>query len=202
MWHFRKPTEEEIRSFLATQSGHSFSYHDVGASRVAVPAGYDLDHHRIQLGRGRAAFEAATSVLRRWRMFPGSWTEIHPAQPPVQSGQVVVVLARVGGLWWMNACRIVYVIDETTPVCRFGFAYGTLPGHMESGEERFSIEWDEEDRVWYDVRAFSRPRHWLARLGYPLVRRLQHQFARDSQAEMQRAVAEISEPTRVAGGAW
>ena len=68
---------------------------------------------------------------------------------------------------------------------RFGFGYGTLPGHAESGEERFSIEWDPaDDSVHYDIFAFSRPNWWLARLGYPLVRRCQKTFARASAARM------------------
>jgi uncharacterized protein DUF1990 len=34
-------------------------------------------------------------------------------------------------------CRVAYVIRE--PLLR-GFAYGTLPGHPEAGEERFALE--------------------------------------------------------------
>ena len=72
---------------------------------------------------------------------------------------------------------------------RRGFAYGTLPGHAESGEERFLVEWDRSDNaVWYDIVAFSRPKHPLARLGYPLTRRTQKRFARDSVAAMRRAI--------------
>jgi uncharacterized protein (UPF0548 family) len=98
-------------------------------------------------------------------------------------------MGRVIGLWWLNACRIVYVIDEGGPVQRFGFAYGTLPGHVESGEERFLIEWDQgENSVWYDILAFSRPRHPLARLGYPFARLMQKRFARDSVKAMVRRV--------------
>jgi uncharacterized protein (UPF0548 family) len=102
----------------------------------------------------------------------------------------VVVFARLFGCWLLNACRIVYVVNEEGPVTRYGFAYGTLPGHAESGEERFTVEWHEaDDAVWYDILAFSRPHQVLARLGYPLTRRLQKRFARDSAAAMQRAVS-------------
>ena len=72
---------------------------------------------------------------------------------------------------------------------RFGFAYGTLDDHMETGEERFSVEFRrEDDSVWYDLFAFSRPRHPLARVGRPISRMLQRRFARDSLAAMTRAV--------------
>ena len=53
------------------------------------------------------------------------------------------------------------------------------------------MEWHEQDAaVWYDILAFSRPQHFLARLGYPFARRLQKRFARDSAAAMQRAVGQ------------
>jgi uncharacterized protein (UPF0548 family) len=92
---------------------------------------------------------------------------------------------------WVNACRIVYVVDVQGPVQRHGFAYGTLPEHAESGEERFTVEWHEADAaVWFDILAFSSPQQLLARLGYPFARKLQKRFARNSAAAMQRAVVE------------
>ena len=73
---------------------------------------------------------------------------------------------------------------------RFGFAYGTLPGHVESGEERFLIEWDHAtDIVWFDILAFSRPRHYLVRLNRRRARAMQKRFAVESTAAMQRYVA-------------
>lgn len=190
MPQLQKPTEPEIRAFLAAQSERPYSYPQVGDSRHGSPAGYDVDHNRAELGRGRAAFEAACAALSRWRMFPHDWAAIYPPQTPIESQRVVALVIRAWGMWWLNAARIVYVIDESQPVHRFGFAYGTLQGHVESGEERFLVEWDAEDRVWYDLRAFSRPRHWLVRLGYPFARRLQKRFVAQSQAAMQRAVTD------------
>jgi uncharacterized protein (UPF0548 family) len=64
-----------------------------------------------------------------------------------------------------------------------------LEDHVERGEESFLIEWRRsDDSVWYDILAFSRPKHILAWLGYPLVRRAQKHFARTSAAAMFRAV--------------
>ena len=78
-------------------------------------------------------------------------------------------MARRLGLWWLNACRIVYVVDEEGPVTRFGFAYGTLPGHAGAGEERFLVEWDRASgEVWYDILAFSRPHVFLSPAGLPV----------------------------------
>jgi uncharacterized protein (UPF0548 family) len=67
-------------------------------------------------------------------------------------------------MWSLNACRIVYVIEEeeASLLNRYGFAFGTLPGHVERGEERFSVEWHRsEDWVFYEVFAFARPAHPL-----------------------------------------
>ena len=98
-------------------------------------------------------------------------------------------MGRAFGLWWLNCCRIVYVVNESGPIKKFGFAYGTLPGHIESGEERFVIEWNQgDDSVWYDILAFSRPNRLLFRLVYPLVRRMQKRFGRDSAAAVFKAV--------------
>ncbi len=186
-----KPTPERIREFLKQQSELHFSYAEVEASRDASPAGFDLDHNRIRLGVGRAVFDTACAALRRWEQFPRTWTEVHLPDAALEVKKTVAVLFRVFGLWWMSSARIVYCIDETSPIRRFGFAYGTLPAHLERGEERFSIEWLPDDTVWYDIRAFSRPRHWLVRLGYPLARLMQKRFVRDSQAAMLHAVGSL-----------
>jgi uncharacterized protein (UPF0548 family) len=64
-------------------------------------------------------------------------------------------------------CRVVYVVDEPD---RRGFAYGTLPGHAESGEERFAVRYDPAtDEVHAEVVAFSRHATWWSRLGSPVT---------------------------------
>jgi len=186
----RKPSPAEIRRFLDEQALGGFSYSFVGQTASKPPEGVKVDHTRIKLGDGEAAFIAATSALERWVQFRLGWVEPCSTNTPIKSGQVVGILARVARLWWLNACRIVYVVDEEGPPQRFGFAYGTLPGHAESGEERFLIEWHQEDNsVWYEILAFSRPRHPLIWLGYPFARMIQKRFARQSAAAMLRATA-------------
>ena len=101
----------------------------------------------------------------------------------------MAIVARQVGLWWLNACRIVYVVDEPGSVSRYGFANGTLPDHAGRGEERFLVEWDRASgSVWYDVLAFSRPHQPLTRLAYPYMRGVQKRFGRESAAAMMRAV--------------
>jgi uncharacterized protein (UPF0548 family) len=185
MFLLRKPSPSFIRAFLENQAKLNFTYSAVGASSVTPPPGYVVDHTRIKLGTGEAAFNAAKDALKRWEQFRLGWVEPCWLETAIESGQVVGVVARCCGVWCLNACRIVYVMDEPR---KFGHAYGTLPGHVESGEERFTVEWHDDDAVGYDILAFSRPNHFWVRLGYPLVRRLQRRFARDSAAAMKRAV--------------
>ncbi len=103
-----------------------------------------MDRTRIELGAGKAIFEAAKAALQRWQQFRLGWVDAWSPETPLEVGQVVAIMGRAVGLWWLNSCRIVYTVDESGPITKFGFAYGTLPGHVESGEERFLIEWDRD----------------------------------------------------------
>jgi uncharacterized protein (UPF0548 family) len=184
-----KPKADKIQAFLTEQAMRNLTYSAVGATATTPPVGYIVDHTRIRLGEGEEVFAAARTALERWQQFRLGWLEAIPEDTPIQKDQVVAILARSIGLWWLNACRIVSVVEEDGAMKRFGFAYGTLPDHAGSGEERFLVEWDrKEGSVWYDILAFSRPRHFLARLGYPWVRRVQKRFGRESAAAMSRAV--------------
>ena len=185
----QKPSVESIRSFLTAQSKLPFSYSAAGATATTPPAGYVVDHTRIRLGEGEAVFQSGIAALQRWEHFHLGWVETWPPDVLIKSGEVVAILGRAGGLWWLNCCRIVYVVNESGPIKKFGFAYGTLPDHAEIGEERFMIEWDRGgNSVWYDILAFSKPNHFLARLAYPMTRWIQKQFGRDSAAAMLKAV--------------
>ena len=191
MFMLRKPTDEAIRAFLAAQQSHPFSYPDVGASRNCAPAGYNVDHNRVQLGSGQADFARAVAHLRQWKMFDLGWLHLCWPDAPIQKDATVAVLVSHLGFWSLNPCRIVYVLDEHEHTERFGFAYGTLRGHAEHGEERFSVEFDPRDQsVWYDIHAFSRPGP-VARLAYPLARALQKKFAADSLEAMLRAMHHV-----------
>jgi len=183
-------SEDEIRRFISKQKDSGFSYPDVGASAAAVPMGYNVDRNRVQIGTGEATWHRAMDAIRAWRVFSMPWVNLHLASAPIEVGTDVAVSVRHFGFYSLNACRIVYVVDDEGPVNRFGFAYGTLAEHAESGEERLTIEWNrDDDTVWYDILAFSRPRQTLAILGYPLSRLLQRRFAEGSKASMVQAVS-------------
>jgi uncharacterized protein (UPF0548 family) len=190
MLSLRKPSVELIRDFLASQSKLDLTYSAVGATAGGrIPAGYKLDHTRIKLGEGEEVFSRAQRALNCWTQFRLGWVEAWAPPLPLNVDEAVGVLARVLGVWWLNACRVVYVVDEQGAVRRYGLAYGTLPDHAGIGEERFLVEWDRANgAVWYDVLAFSRPHGFLARLGYPYMRTVQRRFGKASAAAMVAAV--------------
>lgn len=191
MFLLHEPSPAAIETFLRDQRGQAFSYQEVGASRVRAPGGYTVDHNRVRLGTGERSFAKAVAALRAWRMFDLGWCRVHPHDAPIEVGAIVAVVIKHFGFWSLNACRIVYLLEESGAVEKYGFAYGTLHEHGERGEERFSVEWDRESgSVSYDLYAFSRPQHPLARLGYPLGRRLQKRFIRESKLSMARAVGD------------
>ena len=184
----RQPSDETIRKFILSQHDLPFTYREVGATRSeAAPPGYNVDHNRIKLGDGEDVYLRAVAALRSWKQFDLGWVTIVPPHTPVEVGRTVAVQARTFGFWSLSAARIVYVIEDEGPVKRFGFAYGTLPNHVECGEERFTIERREDYSVWYDIYAFSHPQHPLVRLGSPIARKLQKRFAKESLARITKA---------------
>lgn len=190
MFLLTKPTEERIRQFLASQKDRPFTYSDADLAAQQSPPGYTRDHHRIKLGEGADAFRRAVEALRRWEMFNIGWLQLCWPDAPIEIGATVAVLADLGCFWSLNACRIARVFDEDGDVRRYGFAYGTLPDHVERGQESFIIEWhSKDDSVWYDLSAYSRPNHLLAKLGYPVTRALQKRFTRASMQAMLRSCA-------------
>lgn len=183
-----QPSAETIGQFISSQRDLPFSYREVGATRgEAAPPGYNIDHNRVRLGDGEDVYLRSVGALRSWKQFELGWVTIVPSNTPVEVGRTVAVQARTFGFWSLSAARIVYIIEDTVPVKRFGFAYGTLPNHVECGEERFMIEWLKDNSVWYDIYAFSHPEHPFLKLAFPVARKLQQRFVRDSLAVMARA---------------
>ena len=137
-----------------------------------LPTGYGHLHVEKQIGTGQQRFEEAADAVMHWGMQRGAGLRVQA------SSEVAVVdavaLVRMGFL--PAPCRVVYVIDE--PDVR-GFGYGTLPGHPESGEERFVVRHDPDtSAVFAEVSAFSRPATWWSKAAGPLMSVAQRVIAR------------------------
>ena len=138
---FSEPSEQQINRFLARASSLEFSYSELGATNSTVlPPLFTVDRNRVQIGSGRLAWERAVAAIKKWEMLNIPWVRLYWPTAPIVEGSNVAVLAKHLGCFWLNACRVVYVIDQNGPTRRLGFAYGTLTDHAESGEERFLVE--------------------------------------------------------------
>jgi uncharacterized protein (UPF0548 family) len=147
------------------------TYAEAGATRDPVmPAGYGYLELDDAIGQGRECFERAAEGLLTWQMHRGAGFRVVASAPRAADGVVVVSFLGVGPVILRVPCRVVYVIDEPD---RRGFAYGTLPGHPETGEESFTVRITAAGEVRAIVRSFSRPGSLLTRLAGPLGRAAQ-----------------------------
>jgi len=186
MTRLQPPSPDLLEACLAAWADNPLSYAHPGGIEAPPAAGFLIDRHEVRLGTGRAVFRRAAEALDDWTMFP-DWARVARRRLKGQApGEVVAMVVRLAGLWWINPCRILRRCDAPRT---HGFVYGTLPEHAECGEEQFVIEWRDDESVWYVFLAFSRPRHPLALLGYPVARGWQLRFVRDSQQRLREAVA-------------
>lgn len=146
-----------------------FTYPEVGATGSELPSGYQHLRASRVVGSGREVFEQCAEVVMTWGVQRGAGLVVVPGDRVRVGAQNRVGLG-VGPLRIWAPCRVVYVVDEPT---RKGFAYGTVQGHPESGEESFVVSLDDEDTVLFEVTAFSRPARWFARIGGPVTKLLQ-----------------------------
>jgi uncharacterized protein (UPF0548 family) len=174
-----------IRRLVEKQSHAQPTYAEIGASlRGTFPPGFHHDRYERRLGQGEEVFEYAKEGLRKWQAHDGPGLRVLPRQTEIRPGATVIVT--FGFIVALAApCRIVEVVDEPR---RWGFAYGTLPGHPEQGEEAFLLRWTEEDTVCFEVSAFSRPADRLVRLAGPLGRRIQRSGTNGYLTALQRFV--------------
>lgn len=143
------------------------TYPEVGATAGEMPAGYGHVRESRVIGSGRARFDDAAAKVMRWGMLRGAGLRVTATSEIAAVGSEVIV-----GMGPVRApCRVVYVIDEPD---RRGFAYGTLPGHAESGEELFAVRYDPAtEAVYAEVAAFSRHGTWWSRLAGPVTSLMQ-----------------------------
>jgi uncharacterized protein (UPF0548 family) len=148
----------------------AFTYPEVGATaHPTPPPGYrHLQRGRTLRGTG---FDTAAEQLMSRRLQERSGIRVAASTPAAAPDTVVLMRLGVGPASLRIPCRVVYTVEEAD---RVGFAYGTLPGHPETGEELFLLEAAAEDQLRLTISAFSRPATSLARAGGPATRWMQN----------------------------
>lgn len=169
MFRIGRVSEEALAVIAAAAESSTVTYDGIGASLTdQFPSGYRHDRHEIRLPQRPDVFAIAVLGLQQWAAHVGAGMIVAPSSPP-EEGATVGVAARVGALTAVAVCRVISVVDEPH---RYGFAYGTLHGHPERGEEAFVVEQSGVDAV-FKIAAFSRPAELLARAGGPVTRAIQ-----------------------------
>ena len=187
MFLMRRPSSQQIARFLDESKALTLSYEPEGIAQSTHP-GFNADEQVAVVGSGAADYLRGVTALTEWKHFQLGWVDIFPARAPIVPGTVVAVAIRHLGFWSLNGCRVLYPTGEASG-STFGFAYGTLPNHAESGEELFEVGLDRHTgEVSYRIRAVSRPRATLARLASPYTRLLQARFRRESALAVRRAI--------------
>jgi uncharacterized protein (UPF0548 family) len=188
MFSISRPSDIVVERFVRDSTDLPLSYAPLGLAQSTAD-GFDVDEAVTVLGHGEDCFERARRGLLAWKQFDLGWTELLPRGAPVDVGTTVAVRIRHLGFWSLNGSRVVYGVGHPKDGPVFGYAYGTLTNHAECGEELFDVSLEPASgEVRYRIRAASKPRAPLARLGYPIVRVLQARFRRDSVLAMHRAV--------------
>ena len=160
-----RPSADDLDRVWAAARGATVTYDDVGstlrgAGRCAVR----------DVGRGPDDFARAAEGLRAWAPQLGIGARIHPANAVLAQDTTLIVVLPLGPLTMVAPDRIVMMVDEPN---RFGFAYGTLPGHPERGEESFVIELQPDGVVRATICVEAEPATLLTRIGAPVTKRLQ-----------------------------
>jgi uncharacterized protein (UPF0548 family) len=191
MFSIIKPSAYKINSFINSQHNNPFTYDEVGISQDGplevdhpISKHYKLINREFNIGEGEKSYELAKKAFIRWGMFDLEWVNVGPSTP-MSENSLVGIVSHVLGVWSVNVCKIIYMIEENGPVTRFGMGYGTLPGHAICGEERLSVALNHETgKVSYEIFSFSTESHLIAKISSFHLRTLQDRFANDSARRM------------------
>jgi uncharacterized protein (UPF0548 family) len=169
---FVRPSDADaMERLLEVSRSAQPTYEDIGATLGgAGPEGFRHDRYESPLGHGSDAFQRAVTGLKTWKAHRVPGVRVFPEEQEIQAGVTFVVTLGTPLLALAAPCRIVSVMDGQT---RWGFAYGTLPGHPEQGEEAFVVSISPDEIVRFEIVAFSRPGDPLVRLSGPVGRGVQ-----------------------------
>jgi uncharacterized protein (UPF0548 family) len=165
--HGRMPTILSDHEVTALERA-PFTYPDVGATATHPPEGYRPFGGRRRLRR--RDFATAADELLTWRVQERAGLAVAASAARVSADGVVRMRLGLGPVGMRIPCRVVYVVEDAG---RAGFAYGSLPGHPEAGEEAFVLEQGQDGTLTFSVSGFSRLASRLARAGGPVSRTVQ-----------------------------
>lgn len=152
------------------------NYPGVGSTEHGQsPEGFHRVVSQTYLGEGVSVYRRVAEGILGWELQRRSGLRVRTESDVVVPGARVVSGFGVGPFRINAPCEVVWVhprLPGGAPQSA-GFAYGTLPGHPERGEEAFEVEIDAQGRVFLKITAFSRHSNWFYMAGGALARRAQ-----------------------------
>jgi uncharacterized protein (UPF0548 family) len=167
----RRPNEQKLESVLAAQSKFAVAYAPSGLfKRAQTLWGFKETGGSVVVGHGQSVFDNATQNIKRWRVHERAGLTVTPHGAEVRESTDVILLMKLLIGYVSVSCRVVSVTQSKD---QWGFTYGTLPHHVERGEELFLVALAPGGAVTFTVRAMSRPGHFLTKVGAPVAQRIQ-----------------------------
>jgi uncharacterized protein (UPF0548 family) len=184
---FVRPSDSAaMLRLLEEMKGTEPTYDELGATLLGRrPEGFHHHRYDVVLGSGADVFERAVAGLKRWEAHRIAGVRVYPEGQEISRGATVIVTIGTPLLALAAPCRIVSIIDGQN---RWGFAYGTLPGHPEQGEEAFVVSIAPDETVRFEIEAFSRPADLLVRMSGPVGRGFQQGGTRNYLSALKRFV--------------
>ncbi len=176
VFHPGQPSAKELATIRESQLDQLCTYEESGLTLGEMPAGYHHLRHERFVGSGAALMDCGREAIRTWKAQSQLKLILSPEVPEFSKGSVLVFALPLSPspFWATGACRIVKIVDEPR---RFGFVYGTLPHHPETGEEAFLVHLHDDDRVSFTITAFSRAKTLPMKVSGPVGRFIQSRAA-------------------------
>ena len=167
LW-FRRPGTRTLLALRATTSDDTESYSPIGVSGTDdTPPGYTRNRWSRDVGSGPEVFAAAKQRIASWAGHRAAGIAVEPDRHGVETGQTKALSIPIGRFAVTATARVIYTLDEPK---RYGFAYGTLPHHPESGEQSFIVSMAGDGTVTMTIEAVSRPGTVGTKLAGPIAR--------------------------------
>jgi len=165
---------EELEARLVEACDARPTYEAIGSTHPDRPHGPAYVDSSRKVPTASGSMDRARHALRTWVAQQGLGAHIAPPDAPVTEGTTLLVVLPAGPIELVAPVRVMWVIDEPD---RFGFGYGTLPGHPERGEESFVAQ-ARDDEITLTVAVDAVPASWAARLAGPVGSAVQRRSVR------------------------
>lgn len=163
-----KPTQQRLDAMLRSSRAAAPSYDFVGAT--LNPDDRTCDEHTLVVGHGGHDLGAAREALLSWVPQRSIGATVLPPGQRVDKGATVFLVIRRGPAYVIARNRVVDVVDQPR---HFAYAYGTLSGHPERGEESFALDLLQDDTLRMTIRVRAEPATRVGRAVSPIVKYLQ-----------------------------